>query len=305
MQRIQRSPPSIKGSQHTQSDSDVSKLEEQGSSVSFVSQRQKRRRGSSDENMSSFKDEIRQMLSDIKDSQNVILNKLVSDIAEIKAQNLKIQQTNLEIEKSMELISAQYENTNKKIDSLEKERKLHVLQISDLEKKLEDIQRSLKSTTVEIRNLPLPSKNDLKPDLKKIVMDTCRVLNVTVHDNDIKTVFDVKGKTGKSTIVVDFTRTTTKLDIVRMAKEFNKKHPNQRLDTIHLGLAGAPTPVYISEALTAKGRRLFFLARDLASAAGYKYCWTTNGRVFMRMAVDSPHIEIKSEADLSKLRNLQ
>lgn len=48
--------------------------------------------------MDSFKEEMREMFSDMKSNQNLVLNKVVMDIAEIKAQNFKIQQTNTEIE---------------------------------------------------------------------------------------------------------------------------------------------------------------------------------------------------------------
>lgn len=48
--------------------------------------------------MDSFKEEMREMFSDMKSNQNLVLNKVVTDIAEIKAQNFKIQQTNTEIE---------------------------------------------------------------------------------------------------------------------------------------------------------------------------------------------------------------
>lgn len=299
MQRLPRSPPT---SSHTYSDTDISKLDEYAGLQPFVSQRNKRRRDSCEELLSSFKDEMKQMLSEMKE---LIMNKLIADIAEIKDQNSKIQQTNLEIEKSMDLLSAQYDNINTRIDFLEKERKEHILHISTLETKLEEIQRNLKSASIEIRNLPLDPKNEHKPDLAKIVMNTCKALNANVQDSDIKEVYQIRGKSGKCTIIADFTRTTLKQDLVRKAKDFNKKHPTQRLCTTHLGFEGVPTPIYVSEALTGKGRRLLYLARDFASANGYKYCWTSNGKVFIRKTDSAPHMEIKNESDLTSLRNAQ
>ncbi|CAG9122369.1 unnamed protein product [Plutella xylostella] len=88
---------------------------------------------------------------------------------------------------------------------------------------------------------------------------------------------------------------------MKAAKAHNKQHSDRRLCAADIGYKGLNTPVYISEALTNKVRRLFFLARDFAKNQGYKFCWTSNGRVFLRKTPDSTHIEIKEESQLMSM----
>ncbi|CAG5014247.1 unnamed protein product [Parnassius apollo] len=192
-----------------------------------------------------------------------------------------------------------------RVETLERERKEQLLYISSLEAKLEDMQRLLKSTTVEIRNVPCSTRNDNKLELTNIVQNTCKVLAVDFQPSDVKDVFRIKGKSGTSTLVVDFLRTKTKQELIKSAKLYNKTHPNERLNSTLIGLGGPSIPLYLSEGLTHKGRRLLYLARDFASTAKFKYCWTSNGKVFLRKTDESPHIEIKCETDLVKLKNMK
>ncbi|CAB3231713.1 unnamed protein product [Arctia plantaginis] len=73
-----------------------------------------------------------------------------------------------------------------------------------------------------------------------------------------------------------------------------------KLSTEHLRLGGPAKPVFVSENLTPKMKRLFFLARDFASSNQYRYCWVTNGKIYLREKQGAPHIMIKSESNLPK-----
>ncbi|CAH2093521.1 unnamed protein product [Euphydryas editha] len=53
--------------------------------------------------------------------------------------------------------------------------------------------------------------------------------------------------------------------------------------------------------LTAKGARLYFLARDLAKSQNYKFCWTSYGRIYVRKNENSPVIVIKNENHVNSL----
>lgn len=303
MSRVQRSPPSRSDLTHSVSESDVPYLLEQDT-IPFVTQRAKRPRETCcEDSLLKFKEEVKSMIQDMNNNQNLILNKLIGDIAEIKTQNSTIQKSNHDIEKSLQFLSDQFDNMSTRVGALEKERKEHLLHISTLEAKVEEMQRSLKSTTVEIRNVPSQPKLESVTDLTNIVLNTCKVLDVNAQISDIKDVFRVKGKAGSTTIVTDFTRVTKQQEVVKSAKTYNKAHPTDRLNSNHIGIPGLSTPIYISEGLTAKGRRLLYLARDFASSTGYKYCWTSNGKVYVRKADSSPHTEIKNEADLVNLKN--
>lgn len=292
------------GLQHTLSDSDVSNASVT-SAPSFVSQRNKRQRQSSEEQLLSFKDDIMNMIDEWKKSQNSLLNKLISEVAEIKTQNTEIKHTNDEIEKSMKFLNTKYEDMLKKIDALEVERKQHLLKINLLETSLDDIQRNLKSSSIELRNVPISSEIETKTDLCKIVQRTCNVLDVNVQEMGIRDVFRVNSKSGKGTIVAELASVLLKQDIIQGIKSFKKQNSERSLTSSDIGIVGQKTPIFISEALTSKNRRLFFLARDLATSMSYKFCWTANGKIYLRKAVDAPRIEVKDESQIAALRNLK
>lgn len=296
--------PSGSGVQHALSDSDVSNIATEISTPSFISHRNKRQRLSSEEQLASFKEEIKIMLDEWKDTQNILLNKLVAELAEIKKQNTEIKHSNDEIEKSLIFMNNQYEEMRKKVDNLEGERKQHLLRIATLESSLEDIQRTSKSSSIELRNIPISSEKESKTDLSKIVLNTCKLLDVNVQEAAIRDVFRVNSKSGKGTIVAEFTSVILKHNVIQGIKSYNKHHPNQRLNSADIGFAGQQTPIYISEALTSKGRRLFFVARDVAKTKEYKFCWTANGKIHLRKDIGAPRIEIKDESQLATLRNL-
>lgn len=302
MSNILRTPPAS-NLQHTSSDSDVSKIASNFTTPTFVSQRNKRCRQSSDDDaLPSFRDEFKSMFEEWQKSQDTKLSKLIAEVIEIKEQNKDIKRSNEEIEKSMIMINGLYENMKKKVEGLEAERKQNQLQIAQLEMKIDDMQRSSKASSIEIRNIPLPEKPESKADLCEIVQNTGKALQVSVDKAAIRDVFRLNGRAGKGTIIAEFTSVITKNDVINACKTYNKQHPAQRLNSAALGFKSPPTPIYVSEALTSKGRRLFFLARDLAKSHDYKFCWTSNGKVFLRKTPDSSHIEIKDENQLISLK---
>lgn len=83
-----------------------------------------------------------------------------------------------------------------------------------------------------------------------------------------------------------------------MYKKFNKE--GSRLSTEHLSISGPAKPVFVSENLSPKLKRLFYLARDFASSNEYRYCWVKNGKIFLREKDGAQHLMIKNESDLPK-----
>lgn len=304
MPRVVRSPTGSGSQQTSDSDAVPATIE---SAPSFVSQRHKRQRESSEEKFLTLKEEIKAMFIESEKKQESMfeskLNKLISEIADVKMQNMEIKKSNEDMEKNFAILTKQYEEVLKKVESLENERKQHLLKIVTLETTIEDMQRSSKSSSIEIRNVPLTSETETKSDLCNIVQNTCKVLNVAIPHTAIRDVFRINTKSGKGTIIADLTSTILKTEIIQRVKSYNKEHPDQRLNSNVIGIKGQSTPIYISEALTAKGRRLFFLARDIAKTKEYKFCWTKNGKIYLRKDEQAARIEVKDETQLTALRN--
>lgn len=303
MSRVVRSPTQIE-LQHTMSDTDITKVHQGIATPPVVSQRNKRQRQSSEEKMCSFRDEIRDMLKDWKETQNGMLNKLISEVAKIKEQNIEIKQTNEEIEKSLLFVNQQYEDMRQKVEDLESERKKQLLKIAMLESLVEDTQRNLKASSLEVRNVPITSITKTNTDLCKVVVDTCKAIGVNIQNTEIRNVFSINSKSGKSTIVADFTSVVLRNNVLQGVKSFRKQNPDRHLTSLDIGVTGQQVPIYISEALTSKSRRLFFLARDVAKTKDYKFCWSSNGKVYLRKNIDTSRIEIRDEVQLANLRGM-
>ncbi|CAB3256566.1 unnamed protein product [Arctia plantaginis] len=74
-----------------------------------------------DKILETFKNEIREMLVTWKEEQNLVLNKLVTDITDLKLQCTTIQKSNSDIQEAMIYINKDYEEMRNKVALLGKE----------------------------------------------------------------------------------------------------------------------------------------------------------------------------------------
>lgn len=239
-------------------------------------------------------EEIRALLSEAAAKSEEKLAGLQASIAEISAQTAGIK-------KSMEFISKDYDDLKIKLTSLESGRESDRQRILELEEKIDSIDRQLYSTKIEIRNVPEKQKED-KESLLAIVTEAANVVGTPINGNDIRDVFRTKNKNNISTITVDFISAITKDTIIKKARKFNNENKQNKLCTAHLKLDGPSKPIYISEKLTPKAQRIYYLARRFAEDYAYKYCWTSYGKVLLRKVEGERHIVIRNEAELDSLR---
>ncbi|KAJ0169276.1 hypothetical protein K1T71_015160, partial [Dendrolimus kikuchii] len=221
----------------TEKDSDVAKIAPCTSIQLPVAKRpRKQAKNNSDEEFAVFKDDIKCMLEDWKNTQNSLLNKLIHEVADIKDQNNQIKQSNEEIEKSLDFLNLQYEDIKLKVQGLETERKEYLQHITFLETKIEDMERNAKLSSIEIRNVPLINKAETKTDLCNIVQNTCKALNVIVPQVAIRDVYRLNKKNTKSsTIIADFTSVILKNEVIQGIKNYNNQHPGHRLSSAAIG----------------------------------------------------------------------
>ncbi|XP_073955681.1 uncharacterized protein [Choristoneura fumiferana] len=262
--------------------------------------------------MDRFKDEIKEILTTWKSEQdkylkqvlkeqNVLMCKLSADISELKAQNMSIQKTNLEIEKSVAFINQQYEEIKRQIDTLHRERKEYLFTIEELEKKVLDLQLSSRCSSVEIRNVPA-TENESAADLTQIVSSLGKVLSTST--NGIRDIYRVPGKPDTiKPIVVEFNSVDVKNKVITAAKTYNKgRSKDDRLNTSHIGLSKVRQPIYVAEHLPSSIKKLFFLAREFSNRNNFRFCWSSNGKVFLRKEQGAKYIVVKSEQTLRDLQ---
>ncbi|XP_045501409.1 uncharacterized protein LOC123698703 [Colias croceus] len=258
----------------------------------FVTQRNKRGRElDCEHDFDSFRNEIKAMLV----QQQTEISKIHNTLVEIKT-------TNSNIESSMSFLASQNEELKQKIEQLEVQSKKDRNYITILEDKIEDMQRETRKTNIEIKNVPKNMK-ETKEDLLNMVLCLSKNTGCNIDRNDIKDIYRIQSKRdiNKTPVVAELSSTIKKTELLRMVKQFNIKN-REKLCAKHLGFRTEEySPVYVSEQLTAKAARLYFLARDLSKSKDYKFCWTAFGRIYVRKTDNSPILIIKNESKIQTL----
>lgn len=283
------------------SESNLNEVNKENSPLDFVSQRPNKRR-KHDEYLSDlcdFKDEIKSMLKEFKISQEKELKAIIPTLKEI-------QYTNQNIESSIAFLTTQNLELKKKIEQMEtktKEDKEHILILED---KIEDLQRGIRKSSIEIKNVPRKN-GETKEDLISMTFSLAKNINYSIEKSDIRDIYRIKQRKNDSRIintpiVIEMSSTMGKTEILQKCKLFNVKNKD-KIRAKHLGLTTKEdTPVFVSEQLTSRGSRLYFLARDLAKYKNYRFCWTSFGKVFIRKDENSPIITIRNEDQVCKLK---
>lgn len=309
---LQRTPPShsltsdVNVTNMSQYSSDPSLYQTTNDSEGFptikdnITQRNKRPREeiSSPNQLSIFKEEIKDLISSLISAQSRELSSITSKLMEITESNAKI-------DAAVTLLTAQNEEYRAKIALLENKAQKQQEYISILEDKVEDLQRASRKTCIEIKNVPKKSP-ETRDDLIQMVMNLSNSIHLNMTDRDINDIFRLKSRGDgekRSTIVMELRSTILRTDFLKKAKDFNFKNKT-RLQAKHLGFKiNEDTSIFISEQLTSKAARLFFLARDLKKAQKVKYCWTSMGKVLVRKDDTSKIIHIQHEAQVQHLMN--
>lgn len=304
---MQRTPPELTKSYLCVSESETNRSEEsEGSLAGTNTRRQKRKLNTNAETLKpgwvdTFKDEIRTMLRDWKMDQDETLQKLISDVADLKKQNLKIHNTNMEIEKSVDFLTKKYEELIAKVENVEKEKKERENFITLLENRIDNLERNANANFIEFRNVPVQPE-ETPTDLQNIVKNILEVSKVEYKKEDLKEVYRVKTKTNKGPVIANLGSTLLKNNLIKSIKLFNRQHSHNKFNSKLIGLAGEPTPIYVSEKLNEKTKYLYFISRKFAKEYNYAFCWISNGKVFLRQSHGTLRIYVANEAQLNNLK---
>ncbi|XP_039757901.1 uncharacterized protein LOC120632161 [Pararge aegeria] len=260
--------------------------------------RNKRRR--SDEvgdRLASFMVEIKDILESFKNEQKTKFDKLEKIFLAVD----DIKKQNGEIQNSVDFLSQKYDCIVTQIGKLESEKQSNLQYLQLLEDRLDNYERLSRATCIEIRNIPTV-KSETKDSLLNTIIATGKILNMSIQPNEIKDVFRFNSRDpAYKTVLVDFNSVLTKERVIRMYRKTSKE--NNRPTTEKLRLTGPPKPIFISESLSSKAKRLFFLTKDFANSNQYTYCWTSSGKIYLRRKEGAPVILIRNESDLENLKS--
>ncbi|CAG4997884.1 unnamed protein product [Parnassius apollo] len=273
----------------------------------YVQMRYNKRHRSDDflEELKDFKADIKQMISSWMSSNEEERVRLQRDIKDIKSKIQEVKNSNSEIEKSVEHLSHQFDGIMSKISSLEIKCSENQAFIQQLEQNIESLQRSSLKATIEFRNIPAKKGKESTSDLISIVTRIGTALNLEINPSDVRDIYRLPNKSGSSGIIVaEFTSVLLKNDVLQAARSFNSKRSiDEKLNSTHIGIEGKKQPIFVSEHLNLTTRKIFAQARQFAKDNHYKYCWSTNARIFLRKDDSSKQILIKTEKCLNDLIN--
>lgn len=243
----------------------------------------------STKDMGDFMEEMRALL-------NTLSNQQEKRLCEMKA---SMNALHADIKDSINFLSEKYDNVIVEIQSLKEEKLKDKKCIKQLEDRIEMLERQSRSSSLELRNIPT-KLDENKTDLTKIMINLSQKLGTPIQCNEIKNIFRINSTKSGKPIITELNSVITKDNLMKAYKTYNKNQ-NEKLNTSDLKIDGPKIPVFLSEGLTSKAKKIFFLARSFASENNYRHCWTTNGRVFMRIADGTPIIRIEDEDDLRNL----
>lgn len=260
----------------------------------------KRARENNDDNIFTFKQEIKEIMTNLFKKQE-------NELKVISSMQCEMRQSNLNIEKSITFLMSQNEEYKKKIDILERETQEDKKYILLLENRIEDIQRENRKANIVLNNVPV-KKEENKEDLMDIVLSFTSAIGCPLNKASIKDIYRVRPKKQdmvRAPIIFETASTLIKSEIMKLTKSFNYKNQT-KLRAKHLGFkTSEDTPIFVTEHLTTKGSRLYYLARDVAKSKKYKFCWTSYGKIYIRKNENSSIITIYNEAQIQQLLQQQ
>lgn len=246
----------------------------------------KRKRSHTAEGMiASFTTDMRKMFEDFKNEQDMKYDKLCATVEELRS--------------PIDFLANRFDLLQTKVTQLDKDRQENLEYIKSLEEKVDSFERYHRSTCIELRNIPV-QQGETKANLVSAVEKIGKTLKIEIPPNQIRDVYRIKTRNpAVKTIILDLNSVLLKEQIINMNRNFHKG--GSKLTTEHLKITGAAVPIFISENLSPKMKKLFFQAREFAKANNYRYCWVSHGKIFLRKSDNGPLIRIMQETDLSNL----
>ena len=252
-------------------------------------------------------EELKSLLLSWKADQDIVLNKLVAEVTELKKQNGSIQKSYLEFEKSIAFINASYEDMKSRLENLERERvgferRICELEskngenaVAQLEAKIDSMEQQARQCNLEVCNLP-DKRNE---NLITIFQTIGTVLGFPVSQNDIVSISRVphalQGDIKPKNLIIKLKSRILRDNVL---SAYRKK---KSIKSDELGIQGATVPVYINEHLTLKNKALFRKCKEVAGKHGFKYVWIKNATILVRERDGAAAFAVRSENDLKKI----
>ncbi|XP_077976186.1 uncharacterized protein LOC144432047 [Styela clava] len=160
--------------------------------------------------------------------------------------------------------------------------------------KLEDQERRGRLENLEFHGIPVKQNEDTD----EIVCNIAKMVGVNIQASDISVSHRMPTggeETRTPAIIAKFIHGKNKIKIFEKRKVLRSVKSSAHFSE--------PPKIFIAENLTALNKDLYFRARTAKNNCGYKFIWTSNGRVYVKKNADIKNsLNIRCEEDLSKIQ---
>ena len=242
------------------------------------------------------------MSATLKEIRQLWKSELLKDVrAEINAaiEPLKNNVTALtkkfnDLEESYKFLSAKYDTILENFKEIKKntgtaERRLDEMyhnigqtkyDMDDLYTRVDDLEQYGRRDTLEIQGIPvIPNDNPTQ-----FVIEAAKLTGVNIQENDISVAHRLKSrKQGQAPIIVKFARRSVRDKIFNNRKNLKTKK-SKDLPSISSQPQVQSQTIYINESLTFYRKQLLKRATEFKKHQGFKYLWTSNGKIKLRQS---------------------
>lgn len=249
-----------------------------------------------------IRDEMRSVMNEfMSEMKNEMKNTLNAELRELKDQITGFKD-------SLDFLSAKYDTMNKDMVShnstmmqLKTENELLRSEVNVLSNRVRQMDQLSRSANLELQCVP----EHKAENVVSIVRQLGQIVKFPISDGDISYCSRIAKSNPNSsrprTILVKFNTPRTRDSLLAATIQYNKDHPNEKLDTSALGLDDKKTAIFVAENLTVENKNLHAAARIKAKELNYKYVWVRGGRVYVRKSGESETVFIRSLDSLNKL----
>ena len=165
----------------------------------------------------------------------------------------------------------------------------------ELRDNVREFEQHYRNNYIELHNVGKMEGEESK-DLEEVIMRVGREVGVVIEREEIEAIHRIptRNKNKHEPIIVHLSSRRKRNELLQAKK-------NKRITQDKIIRNGKTDLIYINESLTKYHKELLYKAKGKAAEKGYKFTWTKEGKIYMRMNETSTVKRIRNEGDLEKL----
>lgn len=249
------------------------------------------------------------LISEIKVS---IAGMLEDRFLDLQNKYKELKNQNNAILESLEFMTNKHDDVIKIMEVIKSERddlkteNIHIKKrLTYLEEKIDQLEYQNQNGKIEIRGIPEKPSENLIESLKLISQTIkCNIATEDIISITRSTAINHSTRNPRP-VIAKFSTQLQRDTFLDSVKSFNRacKNNSEKLNTTHLKLSNEQQPIYISDLLTQKGKYLLMMSKKFAKQHNFAYCWTKNGRIFLKQKDKTKTFTVTNDDSFSKISN--